>query len=107
MTPERIADIRCRVITFDATLWKEAARHFRHGRTLSRELEVRLKQLVWNEHHKRVTLVNAMSELLPRLAIYGEWCRACDSRVSDGHRANCNYVRALAAVHEAATASRR
>lgn len=54
------------------------------------------------EHEKRVNLVNAMSELLPRLAIYGAWCRACDSRELDGHRDTCNYIAALREVNEAA-----
>jgi len=82
--------------------WKESARHFRHGRELARQQEIRLKQRLWAEHEARVALVNAMTEILPRLAIYGVWCRACDSRVADGHRRSCDYVAALDAVRVAA-----
>lgn len=81
--------------------WKEAARSYRaRYRAAMRTIDHRTS-LAAAEHTKRVTLVNAMSELLPRLSVYGPWCRACDLRISDGHRKGCNYLAALAAVAEA------
>lgn len=82
--------------------WKAVAHHQRHLRRLAELNEINLKRILWGEHEKRVTLVNAMSELVPPLAIYGPWCRACDSRYEeDGHDERCMYTRALAAIYEA------
>lgn len=83
-------------------MWKEAARHFWHGRKLAREQELRLKRRIWVEHEKRMALIAAMSDLLPRMALYGRFCRTCDSVWAEGHREGCRYLRALAAVNEAA-----
>jgi hypothetical protein len=76
--------------------WKEYARHQRHLLKLSEDLEVTLKRRLGQEHQKRVTLVNAMSDLLPRIVDYG-WC--CEG--IGGHAEDCPYIAALAAVAEA------
>ena len=81
--------------------WKAAARHFWFGRQLARQQEIRLKARSSAEHRRHAEFVEAMTVLLPRLAVYGEWCRACDSRVADGHRENCNYLQALSALRDA------
>lgn len=76
--------------------WKEYARHQRHLLKLSEHLEITLKRRLWAEHDARVRLVNAMSELLPKIVDYG-WC--CEG--IGGHAEDCPYIAALAAVAEA------
>lgn len=76
--------------------WKAMAHHQRYLRRLAERHEVDLKRRLGAEHDKRVTLVNAMSDLLPRIVDYG-WC--CEG--IGAHAEDCPYIAALAAVAEA------
>lgn len=76
--------------------WKEAARNYRFHMMLADKHELNLKRQLWQEREKRVTLVNATSELLARIFDYG-WC--CEG--IGAHAADCPYIAALAAVAEA------
>jgi hypothetical protein len=87
--------------------WKEAARWYR-ARFLSamRTIDHRTR-LAAAEHTKRVALVNAMSELLPRMASGNGFdataCYACKpwKRRGPSHAPDCPYLKALEAVAEA------
>lgn len=76
--------------------WKAVAHYQRSMRRQSERLEITLKRRLGAEHEKRVALVNAMSELLPRIVDYG-WC--CEG--IGAHAEDCPYIAALAAVAEA------
>jgi len=88
--------------------WREAARHFRWGRRLAEEQEVRLKVRLSREHEQRVRLVNTMADILTDIAYdeddpNQEYCNVCRRSLieEDGHQAGCLYVLALAALAEA------
>lgn len=84
--------------------WKEAARHFR------REMRNGIayhRRIASSERSRRVILVNAMSELLPQIAVtLTGFCLACSQQIEpDGHRDWCPYIAALAAVADAGRSS--
>ena len=85
--------------------WKQVAHHQRFRRRLAELDVINVKRRLWEQHEARVTLVNAMSELLPIIAGNGDpsgtdYCLICER---DGVHANdCPYIRALDAVNAAA-----
>lgn len=82
--------------------WKAVAHHQRHVRRLAEQQEIRLKVRLGQEHEKRVALVSAMSDLLPRVALTEDGrCRWCGYMLERyGHLIGCPYIAALAAVAE-------
>lgn len=92
------------MIAFGPELWKKVAHHQRHLRRLAEQHEIILKRRIWAEHEKRVALVNAMTILLPKIVAHDNpyWCVGCQRPLAKwGHRPDCPYMAALAAVAEA------
>lgn len=83
--------------------WKATAKHFR------REMRNGIayhRRIATAERARRVILVNAMSELLPEIALSGpdrDFCLGCSQQLDPGtgHRDWCPYIVALNAVTEA------
>ncbi len=84
--------------------WKGAARWYRaRFRSAMQGIDHRT-QLAAAEHEKRVMLVNAMWDLLPKIVASDNphWCVACRRPLLKwGHHQNCPYIAALEAVAEA------
>lgn len=83
--------------------WHAIAHHYRSAlKNTSGALALAVQRCA-AEHTQRVTLVNAMTELLPIIAGNGDphanQCFVCDH--DHGHAAACAYIRALEAVAEA------
>jgi molybdenum cofactor biosynthesis enzyme MoaA len=87
--------------------WKEAARHFRLGRYLAEQQEIRLKVRLGQEHERRVRLANTLADILMNIAYDEddadqEYCNVCHRSLieEDGHTVGCLYVLALAVLAE-------